>query len=248
MGINLDTLLSQSEFCKLKLSFLLGHVKYSDEYFYDQELRLQVNLAENDIFRFDENGNRIDQNFFEDFLKPEISKIPERIFDALRKEIKEKGIYGDSALSHYVASKTNELLEKRESISHLTHLPDKIKSAIYDVIDEVYNYLKTEFIDAVSKVKKKIPLNLSKIQIILLFYLLSEGEIANLDEIDKKDLLLKLEDVFEYYDNSSKQYKPLRKTRKYYNELLNDHKNSKPIETALESLRKLLTSDDFFAP
>lgn len=93
--------------------------------------------------------------------------------------------------------KLNRLYSK---IDNVNHLPKEIKQRVFEVIAELREFLDNDLIDNVI-LPDKIPLKLSKVQVISLFQLLFDS--GNVSDIDINDMFRLVEKYFKYDNNGS---------------------------------------------
>ncbi|WP_308991626.1 hypothetical protein QLS71_006310 [Mariniflexile litorale] len=142
-----------------------------------------------------ENLNDLDQIFINNYLIPEIKKMYDtyliRIEDRREKENKysviEKTGYYDEIESYFIKT-----LEKIEISSYLN---SKVKNELVDVVNALRDFVFDKKAELIEPKNEKIPFNLSREQIAIIFSLMYKNNIIN-NSLSQPQLAKIIEDTF----------------------------------------------------
>lgn len=188
--------------------------------------------------------NYDDLYFFKDFLIPRVEKVEpsknyanyinEKIEQDLKYKIPERGLFIKDEIN-----KLKNLLDKVQQEPYVNiHYSKSLNDQIEQSIEMLYND------DSLFEEKdnsQKIKVKLLRSELTCLFYLLRQA--GYIDHKYDNDLGKLLENSFLYYNQKDESYSEL----KDINKVLSGFKNGdKPMTTAAESLKEILSNPDFY--
>ena len=180
--------------------------------------------------------------FYKDFLSKKIPLIADQEIKNINLEIEKSFKYKLSECKLYLDEKLRVLKDLNLILSKTKLVEQDLKVILLNENEKIIEFIYTfEIGDKIINHSNKIKLRLSRSEIIGLFFLLKQ---KGLTESKYDNELGKLiENSFEYYSEKDKSYKEITLA----NKLLSSFKNGdKPISTVAESLKNLLSDEDFY--
>ncbi|WP_281227592.1 hypothetical protein [Flavobacterium aquiphilum] len=180
--------------------------------------------------------------FYKDFLPKKIPLIADQEIRNINAEIEKSFKYKSSECKLYLDEKLQVFKDLNLILSNTALVKEHLKFLLLNenekIIEFIYNH---EIWHNAINHSNKIKLKLSRSEIICLFFLLKQ---KGLTESKYDSELGKLiENSFEYYSGVDDSYKEITLA----NKLLASFKNGdKSITTAAESLKNLLSDEDFY--
>lgn len=180
--------------------------------------------------------------FYKDFLPRKIALIADQEITNINLEIEKSFKYKSSECKLYLDEKLKVLKDLNLILSKTELVKEDLKFLLLNENEKIIEFIYScEIWDNAINHSNKIKLRLSRSEIICLFFLLKQ---KGLTESKYDSELGKLiENSFEYYSEVDGSYKEITLA----NKLLASFKNGdKSITTAAESLKKLLSDEDFY--
>jgi hypothetical protein len=271
--VTLDHLINEKLYNNIKKEFLEGDEKYrslrSDGSDFDVDLnddsitvfkekkistnKIKYRSADFDLEELVEVVDEVDEFevdevtlSFVSHLDTKIELLTEMYSDSFVRNFKSEKIYNGDAISNYCKMKLSELVIKIDNVKSASHLSQSIKDKITKSIEEIYEFVSNYFGAEYFEITQKIPLNLSKNQVVGLFRLLKQNDLILDKEIGASDLARLIEQYFTYYDAREKDYCKIKNARKLELQLFGEGLDKLPEKTISE-LQEIFQDNDFWA-
>lgn len=180
--------------------------------------------------------------FYKDFLSKKIPLIADQEIKNINLEIEKSFKYKLLECKLYLDEKLKALKDLNLILSKTKLVEQDLKVLLLNENEKIIEFIYTIDVgDQITNQSNKIRLRLSRSEIIGLFFLLKQKGIT--ESIYDNELGKLIENSFEYYSEKDKAFKEITLA----NKLLSSFKNGdKPITTVAESLKNLLSDEDFY--
>lgn len=183
-------------------------------------------------------------SFIVDFLIPRIEKNEpfNEYENFIKEEINKKFKYKPTERRLFIRDEINNLENLLKKVNEEPYFLYHFRESIYNQIEQSIKILFTdESLYDKKDNSQKIKVKLSRSQLTCLFYLLREAEY--IDHKYENELGKLLENSFLYYNAENESFSEL----KNINKLISGFKNGdKPMTTAAESLKEILSNPKFY--
>lgn len=261
----INHLIDKTLFDKEKRDFLARDFNFRNSLKNDEEVDLDMN--ENDITVFQEKvkstkieydsmgfPHNVDEieiieqnlNFFDDYLPIKIDGLLEYYKEQFKMELVNKNIYSDNSRKNYSQLKLNTINENIITINKSDFLTPEIINKAVGVLEKIYEFVDNDFYQIYLKVPLKIPLNLSKIEVITLFHLLYQNKIIVNKGLQEHQIASLIEQNFTFYKSKQVPCKPIKEARK----LMLEHFGPKAVKNpqkAINVLKNKFSNPDFYS-
>lgn len=166
--LKITDLLTDIGVIDFKNKFSLNADQFRDLDSYD---RVNVKF-EQKVVVTDKEGNETEYDYYDDYLKPAISKLPNTYLKDLK--LKAKGIYSTDARINFLKQKEKELHSVIGAYKETIHLNSTDNELIISELENLSDRLNDRIEDLTQLANDKITFNLNKNQVLLLFRLLHE--------------------------------------------------------------------------
>lgn len=255
LNLSLEQLLDEHKFLNIKRNFLL-----KDYGINPNDDNPALNIEQDEIITFiekvtvhkgfDELGlenewyeskfEEVTVNFYQDYLLPAIGRLLKRYKDAFIKYMQENHIYETTAIQNFSGLKIKSLKNLKVKVSKCSHLNQAVKERTGIVIDDLQEFIASDFYQKTLSVAKKIPFKLTKIQVVLLFQLLYKNKLIGGHTDDLSRLI---DQYFQYYDKSQDKFQDFVGTQTLVRKIMTGERSS---EKALTELENIFKSEDFY--
>lgn len=233
----------EEKFNEIKKDFLIYDMKYN--HLRDGPDDIKLDLIEDNIGLFGSEGQEKTINFYDGFLLPKISDLGSIYKRDFCNYIESNKIYDSSAIANFSKLYLKRLDKWDVEIKGAKYLNPQVKEALKESIAGVYGFVSNDFHQKYINLPKKIPLKLSKNQIITLFYLLKNNKYISTKEISDNDLSRLIEQHFLYYNSMENCYKEITDARKLELKLFGPNEELSP-QISLDELEIIFTAEDFY--
>lgn len=192
------------------------------------------------------NGEVESINITKDYMIPFIERKYSVNTNIFKKDIADKGIFGDSEVQNYCSRAMNNLMLELNEVENTNHLNKLVKKAIITSIQDTYDFV-SSYDQNHREEDKKIDLDLGKNDIITLIHLLIENEVIdqNSNNIKISEIFRVFEKSFRFLDEDHKEYKSIKNGRKLYLEIFGDKAWRSP-DKSLDKLRNIFIDNNFY--
>lgn len=188
--------------------------------------------------------NLVELNFYDDELIPEINKMYLRYRDNFISEIEKRNIFESSGIENFSKKYLNYLEDLKEKLNNADHLIERVKNEANISIEKIYHFVSNEFYQNFFKIPQKIPFNLNKNQLIVLFHQLYEnGVIA--EEIKPTDLSRLVEQYCTFYDKESNSFLDVKRARDLEIRIFKQDEEPNP-EPSIKHLESIFFNPKFY--
>ena len=165
-----------------------------------------------------------------------------RYFNNFKKEIDEKGLFTSDLLKGYVNNYVEKISKTRKQVLETNYLGVTIQATLLKRLDSL-NDLVEEYIETpYPNIQSKIKFNWKRVEVIYFFHLLRLNK--SIEPIGDADIGRIVNNYFEYYDDIEEEHKPIKSSRKLFNDFRMT--TSKSGQKSNNNLRKRFKNDDFY--
>lgn len=246
----LNDFLTIENFLNLQLRFINNDERqggYLESYDFSNKSELERLLKMNDFYIVYKRGDYEtavyeDVYFYKDYIQKSISQIGLNEINTLKSDLNKQFKYDLPVRKEYLRSRSKEIKEFIRNLEDCKYIQEIIKKSLKEECDEILEFIHDDKIwEESNPIENKVKIKFTKAEIATLFLLLRQRDL--IDQKYDSELGKILDNNFMYFNYTEQSYREITNSKK----LLNDLKNgNKPIETSIDSLKKLFSDPDFF--
>ena len=231
---------SIENYCFLQSHFEAHDMSYP---FFEKREKPSKDLVIKD-YELDDFQNDVQSEIFfiKDFVIPGLDNIHLRYFNNFKKEIDAKGLFTSDLLKGYVNNYIEKISKTRKQVLKSDYLGVTIQATLLKRLDSLNDLVEEYIENPYPNIQSKIKFNWKRVEVIYFFHLLRLNK--SIEFIKDSDIGRILNSVFEYYDDNEEKYKPIKSSRKLFNDFKNT--TSKSGQKSNNNLRKRFKNDDFY--
>lgn len=182
------------------------------------------------------------REFYRDYLMPAISRMAGNYFFNFKDHLEEKGIYEEKAIEGFAKQTINKINQEIKNLKNTDYLIKDVKIALQQEINQLFSLIEDYLKNPYPEIANKLRLKCKRTDVIYFFHLLRKNKVIG--EISESDLGRIIDNLFEYSENSTKDFKSINNSRKHLNEFWNE--TGRSASPANKRLKNIFQNDDFY--
>lgn len=235
------SILNPVEFLRVQNEFMSQNIYLNNPKNYFKECqKTDFGIVAFKDFSFKESSTEPDFFFFKDYLKLEIQTLETDFIQSYKKEYKRLELSNGNIKLYYTQT-IDKLLRYEELLIFFNHLNDDLKKVMKEKIEFCIDKIQDLKKGKDSFLGEKMHFKMKRQDVLVLFYLLRENGLIKWHT--NSELKILLENNFKLYDSNTEEFKDIKVGRNVFSDFTN---GSRPINSSIEELKRLLQRDDFF--